>query len=83
MSKTLPTTGGNPTSDNNRRRDERRLNRVTGLRICTPGGRRRKKQIKIAETKVFKELIVAVAIELAKQDRAKRKANAEAARAAR
>lgn len=54
----LPSAGGNPVRD-------RKLNRLAVIRIRTPRGRRRKKYLTTVETARFKDLIIAVARDLA------------------
>lgn len=61
----LPSAGGNPVRDNFRRHQDRKLNRLAVIRIRTPRGRRRKKYLTTVETARFKDLIIAVARDLA------------------
>ncbi|QOT19650.1 hypothetical protein [Paenarthrobacter sp. YJN-5] len=64
MNSRLPSTGGNPMLDNRRRLQERKLDRLAVIRVRTPRGRRRKKYITKVETARYKDLIIAVALEL-------------------
>ena len=63
-SKAIPSPGGNPSRDNFRRHQTRKLERLAVIRIRTPRGRRRKKHLTKVETARFKDLILAVASDL-------------------
>jgi hypothetical protein len=66
MKSGLPSSGGNPELDNDRRASDKALSRTMRgwMRLKTPGGRRRKKDVMKVEGARLRELVIAVANEL-------------------